>query len=108
MKGYIKLTAAKGVFPTKLDTKYPSTTPYTDVKIIIIIDGRVKRKSFLYVKCSDNLIKTVSSFREVSVHYSITEWEYQGKRETMNDKRETDGNLFSRLYAKKATEVHSS
>ena len=25
--GYMKLTAAKGVFPTKLDTKKPSTMP---------------------------------------------------------------------------------
>ena len=38
--GMIKLTAAKGVLPAKLDTKNPSTTPYTDVNTIIMIDGR--------------------------------------------------------------------
>ena len=78
MKGYIKFTAAKGVLPAKLDTKYPSTTPYTDVKIIIMIDGMVKRKSFLYVKCSDNFITAVSSFRKVSVYYSINKRVCQG------------------------------
>ena len=46
-KGIIKFTAAKGVLPAKLDTKNPSTTPYTDVNTIIIMEGRVKRSSFL-------------------------------------------------------------
>ncbi len=46
-KGMIKFTAVKGFFPAKLDTKYPSATPYSDVKIIIITDGNVKPSSFL-------------------------------------------------------------
>ncbi len=48
--GMIKFTAAKGVFPTKFDTKNPSTTPYIDVKIIMTMEGRVKRNNLLYVK----------------------------------------------------------
>jgi len=46
-KGIIKLTAVKDVFPTKLDTKKPSTTPYTDVKTSITTEGKVKLNSFL-------------------------------------------------------------
>ncbi len=47
IKGIIRLTEAKGVFPTKLETKNPSTILYNDVKTIIIIDGNVKRNSLL-------------------------------------------------------------
>ena len=35
-----RLTEANAVFPTKFDTKNPSTTPYIEVNTIIIIDGR--------------------------------------------------------------------
>ena len=44
-KGIIKFSAANGVFPAKLETKNPSTIEYTDVKIIIIIEGRVNLRS---------------------------------------------------------------
>ncbi len=46
-KGMIKLTAANGVFPAKLDTKKPSTTLYIDVHIIMPIVGKEKRNSLL-------------------------------------------------------------
>ena len=49
-KGIIKLTAANGVLPTKLDTKKPSTTPYIDETIIIMIDGSVNLSSFFILK----------------------------------------------------------
>ena len=48
--GIIRLIAANGVLPAKLDTKKPSTTPYIDVNIIIPIDGSVNCSSRPYVK----------------------------------------------------------
>ena len=39
IRGKIMLIAAKGVLPTKFDTKRPSTTPYIEVKIIITTVG---------------------------------------------------------------------
>ena len=45
--GITKLTAAKCVFPTKLDTNNPSTTPYIDVHIIISIDGNTNLNNLL-------------------------------------------------------------
>ena len=44
-RGIIRLMAANGVLPTKLDTKMPSTTLYIDVKIIITTLGHVNRTS---------------------------------------------------------------
>ena len=43
--GITRFTEANAVLPTKFDTKYPSTTPYIDVKTIITIDGRQNRMS---------------------------------------------------------------
>ena len=45
--GMVKLTAANGTLPTKLDTKNPSTTLYIDVKIIIATDGSTNLNSRL-------------------------------------------------------------
>lgn len=45
--GIIRLTEVNAAFPTKLDTKSPSTTPYTCVNTAITTDGSTKRKSFL-------------------------------------------------------------
>lgn len=54
--GIIKFTAANPSEPTQFDTNIPSTTPYIDVNIIIIIVGIVNFINFLYVKFSDNCI----------------------------------------------------
>ena len=43
--GMMRFRAAKGVFPAKLDTKNPSTTPYMDVNTIMPMDGSVNRMS---------------------------------------------------------------
>ena len=55
-KGIIKLIAAKCVFPTKLETNKPSTTPYIEVHIIISIEGNTNFNNLLYLKWSDNCI----------------------------------------------------
>ena len=60
--GIIRLTAAKLSEPTTFDTNIPSTTPYIDVNIIIIIVGIVNFISFSYVKCSDSSIFIFSSY----------------------------------------------
>ena len=57
--GIIRLTAANASLPTKLDTNTPSTTPYIDVNIIIIIVGNVNLISLPYEKWSDNFIFTL-------------------------------------------------
>ena len=44
--GIIRLTEAKAVFQTKLDTKSPKTTLKIDVKIIITIDGSTNLNNF--------------------------------------------------------------
>ena len=41
----MRLTDANAVLPTKFEMKYPSTTLYMDVTIIMVMDGRVKRIS---------------------------------------------------------------
>ena len=45
--GITRFRAAKGVFPTKLDTKKPSTMLYTEVHSSIKMDGATKRSSRL-------------------------------------------------------------
>ena len=54
--GKMIFTADRAFCPTRLETNRPSTTLYTEVKIIMIIEGRVKRSSLLYVKWSESLI----------------------------------------------------
>ena len=49
-------TADRAFSPIRLETNSPSTTLYTEVKIIIVMEGRVKRSSLRYVKWSDNLM----------------------------------------------------
>ncbi len=56
MNGNMRLRAAKGVFPTRLDTKSPSTMLYTEANNIMPIVGIVKRKRTPYVKWSESLI----------------------------------------------------
>ena len=60
--GMMKLTAVNCDFPTKFDTKKPSTTTYIDVNTIIMIDGKVNRRSFPYVKLSEICIFIFTSF----------------------------------------------
>ena len=56
ISGKIKFNAVNSAFPAKLETKNPSTMVYTDVKISITMEGRVKRRSFAKVKLSENRI----------------------------------------------------
>ena len=53
-KGITRFTAANATLPAKLETKIPSTTPYTELKTIMIIDGMANRISLPYVKCSES------------------------------------------------------
>lgn len=46
-RGMVRLIAANGVFPTKLDTKSPSTMLYKDVQTIMTTDGSTNLISFL-------------------------------------------------------------
>ena len=46
INGITKLMEANAVFPAKFDTKNPSTTLQIEVKIIMIMEGNVKRNSF--------------------------------------------------------------
>ena len=48
--GNMMLTALSAASPTRLDTRRPSTTLYSEVKIIMTMLGSVKRSSFAYVK----------------------------------------------------------
>ena len=54
--GNMIFTADRAFSPIRLETNSPSTTLYTEVKIIMTMEGRVKRSSLRYVKWSESLI----------------------------------------------------
>ena len=50
MAGKTILMAESALLPTQLAMKRPSTTLYIEVKIIMITEGKVKRRSLAVVK----------------------------------------------------------